>query len=75
MSVKWAFGHEYEKVDFNYHIPISKQCQLFTYNEIREFNQSAYKRTYTSEKHDLASNGYVEWMTNRIKEIGRLVGT
>ena len=43
---------------------------LFSYADVREFNQSVYKRTYVSEKYDLQHNGYVDWVTNRIKEIG-----
>ena len=63
-------GREYEKVDYNLHVPISKQLFLFSYYDIREFNQSSYKRTYTSEKYDLVNNGYVDWITSRIHEIG-----
>ena len=51
-------------------IPISKHLLLFSYADVREFNQSVYKRTYISEKYDLQHNGYVDWITNRIKEIG-----
>ena len=63
-------GKEYEQVDYKIHIPNSKQLLLFSWPEVREFNQSAYKRTYFSEKYDLSKNGYVDWVTSRIQEIG-----
>ena len=68
---KWAIGMDYEKVDYNIPIPISKHLLLFGLNEPREFNQAVYKRTYTTEKYDLHTNGYVDWLVGRVKEIGR----
>ena len=59
-------------MDYNIPIEISKQLLLFAYADVREFNQSVYKRTYLSEKYDLLSNGYVDWINNRIEEIGRV---
>ena len=61
---------EYEKVDFRVPIPNSIQMRLFSFDDVREFNQSAYKRAYMSEKSDLGDNGYVDWVVERIKEIG-----
>ena len=60
----------YEKISFKDAIPMSKQMRLFTYDEIREFNMPFYKRSYASEKTDLATNGYVDMVTQRIQEIG-----
>ena len=67
-----ARTNDYEKVDYKKPIPISKHLLFFAYADVREFNQSVYKRTYLSEKYDLLNNGYVDWVTNRIKEIGRI---
>ena len=61
---------DYDKIDYKEPIPNSKQMRLFAYDEVREFNQSSYKRTYLSEKSDLLENGYVDWLVNRINEIG-----
>ena len=66
----FARTNDYVKVDYNIPIEISKQLLLFAYADVREFNQSVYKRTYLSEKYDLLSNGYVDWINNRIEEIG-----
>ena len=68
----FARTNDYVKVDYNIPIEISKQLLLFAYADVREFNQSVYKRTYLSEKYDLLSNGYVDWINNRIEEIGRV---
>ena len=40
-------GHpmDYKKVDYRIPIPNSEQMRLFSWDEVREFNQSAYKRT------------------------------
>ena len=62
---------DYVKIDYRVPIPISKQLLYFSYPDVREINQSVYKRAYVSEKYDLLRNGYVEWITERIKEIGR----
>ena len=61
---------EYEAIDFRVPLPSSFQQRQFTYDEVREFNQSAYKRTYMSEKYDLKDNGYIDWVVDRIKKIG-----
>ena len=61
---------EYEKIDYNFPIPNSFQQRQFTYDEVREFNQSVYKRTYISEKCDLTTNGWVDWIVSRVQEIG-----
>ena len=66
----FARTNDYEKVDYNIPVPISKHLLLFAYGDVREFNQPVYKRTYLSEKHDLLSTGYVDWINNRIEEIG-----
>ena len=60
----------YEKISFKDAIPMSKQMRLFTYDEVREFNMPFYKRSYASEKTDLATNGYVDMVTQRIQKIG-----
>ena len=73
LAVKFnARTNDYAKVDYKMPIPISKHLLLFSYADVREFNQSVYKRTYISEKFDLLHNGYVDWLTNRIKEIGNI---
>ena len=68
--LKWAVGLDYKRVDYNIPVPISKQMILFAYNEVREFNQSCYKRTYLSEKYDLDTNGYLDWVVKRVEELG-----
>ena len=71
LLVKFVSGKkDYVKVDYTVPIPISRHMLLYSYADIREFNQSVYKRTYVSEKYDLLNNGYVDWITERIKEIG-----
>ena len=69
--LKWEIGLNYKKVDYKLPIPISKQMALFAYNEVREFNKPAYKRTYLSEKYDLHTNGYVDWVSQRLEYLGR----
>ena len=49
---------------------MSKQLVLFSFAEIREYNQSVYKRTYFSDKSDLLHNGYMDWIVQRMKELG-----
>ena len=70
-------GHpmDYKKVDYRIPIPNSEQMRLFSWDEVREFNQSAYKRTYISEKTDLLTNGYPEWVTQRIQEMGMILSS
>ena len=68
--IKFALGLDFDRVDYNDPIPISKQMLLFSYYDIREFNQSSYKRTYISEKYDLHTNGYVDWVVKRVEELG-----
>ena len=68
--LKWKVGMDYKSVDYNHPVPISKQMLYFSYNDVREFNQSSYKRTYLSEKHDLDTNGYLDWVVKRIEEWG-----
>ena len=68
--VKFSLGLDYDRVDYNDPIPISKQVLLFSYYDVREFNQPAYKRTYISEKFDLHTNGWVDWVVKRVEELG-----
>ena len=68
--LKFSVGLDYKRVDYNHPIPISKQMIYFSYNDIREYNQSSYKRTYLSEKHDLDTNGYLDWVVKRVEEWG-----
>ena len=51
---------DYPKVDYRVPIPNSEHMRLYNFDEGREFNQSAYKRMYVSEKTDLLTNGYPE---------------
>ena len=57
----------------NHHVttPVSEQMRLWPYDEVREFNQSAFKRCYISEKEDLLEVGYPEWVASRVKEISK----
>ena len=68
--LKWSVGLNYKRVDYKLPIPISKQMILFSYNDVREFNQSSYKRSYISEKYDLHTNGYLDWVVKRVEELG-----
>ena len=68
--LKFSIGLDYKRVDYRHPIPISKQMIYFSYNDIREYNQSSYKRTYLSEKHDLDTNGYLDWVVKRVEEWG-----
>ena len=69
-ELKWKVGMNYKRVDYRHPIPISKQMIYFSYDDIREYNQSSYKRTYLSEKHDLDTNGYLDWVVKRVDEWG-----
>ena len=51
-------------------IPLSEMNQLFPFNDIREFNQPYFKKAYASEKINLSSNGYVNWIADRVALIG-----
>ena len=66
---------DYPKVDYRVPIPNSEHMRLYNFDEGREFNQSAYKRMYVSEKTDLLTNGYPEWITRRIQEIGKITSS
>ena len=63
----------YPRVDYQVPTPVSEQMRLWPYDEVREFNQPAFKRCYISEKEDLLENGYPEWVANRVKEIGTIL--
>ena len=64
-------GGSYPKANHLTPTPVSEQMRLWTYEEVREFNQPAFKRCYLSEKKDLLDNGYPEWVSSRIQEIGK----
>ena len=51
----------------------SLQMRYFTMDAVREFNMPALLRTYTTNKHDLLTNGYVEWAGERLEEIGNFI--
>ena len=57
-------------VDYRNPIPLSEQNRLFVYNDVREFNQPFIKGVYRSEKMDLSSNGYTNWIADRVELIG-----
>ena len=72
-ELKWSVGMKYKRVDYRHPIPISKQMVYFSYNDVREFNQSNYKRTYMSQKHDLDTSGYLDWVVKRVEEWGMYI--
>ena len=51
-------------------IPMSEQTSLYVYNDVREYNQPYIKRGYGSEKLDLSSNSYANWIADRVDLIG-----
>ena len=59
-------------ISYKSHIPNSKQMRYFAMDSVREFNMPVYLRTYTSNKDDLRTNGYIDWVVNRVQEIGKL---
>ena len=59
-------------VDYRNPIPLSEQNRLFVYNDVREFNQPFIKGVYRSEKMDLSSNGYTNWIADRVELIGKI---
>jgi len=67
--LKWKLGMNYKRVDYHHPIPVSKQMLLFSFNDIREFNQSSYKRTYLIEKYDMDTNGYLDWVVKRMEDL------
>ena len=65
----------YESIDYKVAVPCSQQMRHFTYEEVREFNQSIYKRTYVSDKTDLDQadadgSGYVNLVVDRVHKAG-----
>ena len=63
----------YNKIKYQKPIPCSQQMRLFAYNDVREFNQSYYKRTYLSEKKDFLNTGHVDWVTDRVAELSKKI--
>ena len=64
---------DYKKIKYKRPIPCSQQMRLFAYNDVREFNQPYYKRTYLSEKKDFLDTGHVGWVTDRVAELSKLL--
>ena len=62
----------YPKITYLSPTPMSEQMRNWTYEDVREFNQPAFKRCYLSEKKDLLEQKYPEWVASRIEEIGSL---
>ena len=60
---------DYNKIKYMEPIPCSQQMRLFAYNDVREFNQPSFKRTYMSEKKEFIKSGYVDWVADRVSEI------
>ena len=65
----------YDRIDYKVPIPCSQQMRHFTYDEVREFNQSIYKRTYVSDKTDLDhahadGSSYVNLVVDRVHKAG-----
>ena len=66
------FHHLQYVVDYRNPIPLSEQNRLFVYNDVREFNQPFIKGVYRSEKMNLSSNGYTNWIADRVELIGKI---
>ena len=49
--------------------PMSEILRQLAYLEVREFLLPYEKRCYITDKLDLATNGYVDWVVDRVDEI------
>ena len=57
------------------HTPMSKLTRYWCYEDIREYVKPYEKRAYTSNKHDLSTNGWPAWVSGRIDQIVSLDDT
>ena len=72
---KFNLGHltidKYEKANHLTPTPLSKQMRLWTYEDVREFNQPYVKKAYHTDKTNLSTIGYSDWVADRIYKLGK----
>ena len=51
------------------HTPMSKLTRYWCYEDIREYVKPYDKRVYASNKYDLSTNGWPEWMSGRVNDV------
>jgi len=53
-------------LDYKKHTPVSKLIQYRVWRDVREYVMPFEKRAYFSEKADLSTNGYVDWVVKTV---------
>jgi len=63
------------QVDYRKHTPLSTLTRFWCFEDIREYVKPYEKRCYMSNKTDLTTNGYVDWVVGRIDKVVQKKGT
>ena len=56
----------YTRAHYTVPTPLSECMRYWAFEDVREFVQPYEKRTYMSDKSDLSTNGYAEWVADRV---------
>ena len=59
-------------VDHEVHTPMSILTRFWCYEDVREYVKPYEKRVFVSNKTDLSSNGWIQWVSNRIDKIAKM---
>ena len=56
-------------VNEDVHTPLSKLTRYWCYEDVREYVKPYEKRVYPSNKYDLSTNGWSEWISRRVNDV------
>ena len=59
----------FKQIKYTIPTPISEMTRYWVYEDVREFVQPFEKRAYMTDKTDLSSNGWSEWLSGRVDVI------
>jgi hypothetical protein len=62
----------YPDVRYTNPTPISEMMRYYMWDDVREFAQPYHKRVYVTDKTNLSTNGWVQWISERADKIARI---
>ena len=57
---------EYNAVNYMSPTPMSEITRYYMWDDVREYPQPYHRRVYMTDKTDLSTNGWVQWISNRV---------
>jgi len=60
---------DFNVLDWTVHTPMSTLTRYWVYTDVREYVMPYEKRTYITDKTDLATNGWSDWLAGRVNSV------